>query len=414
MIPYIQSLGDQLERSWRARSYDEGVFPALALDLLQREPPVGRLKVAEIVDWTFRPAHEFDQPGDTRLFGEPPVTLFQAPRFYIEALFWYSGTTAIHEHSFSGVFAVLAGSSVHSHWRFTPGRCINSRMICGRLERVSTEILRCGDMRAIDSGDRLIHQLFHLDQPSVTIVVRTYTERNRLPQYTYLPPGLKIDPNDGHDSLRSRRLLFLDAMARGRLDGLRGYAARIVEGDDLEAIFFMLSMLSRHRLEDGLLDGIFRAARERHGEVVDLFRQVCDGERRARRVLGLRARVVDPQPRFLLALLLLMPDREAIFEAIHLQYPDAEPLAMIEALLAEMSGKETIGFDFNEINRVIFRGLVEGDDSAGIFRRLRAEFHEDAVPVDHDQLCAYARQMASLDLFHPLLSESALEPAQVA
>jgi hypothetical protein len=151
MISYFQKLGERIEFAWRTRSYDESIFPDLALEALSEAPPSENVKVEDIIAWVFSPLHEFEQPDQGRLFGEPPVVLFQAHRFYIEALFWLSGTTDIHQHAFSGAFSVLAGSSVHSHWRFASDRRINSRMLWGRLERLSTEILKPGDMRPIHS-----------------------------------------------------------------------------------------------------------------------------------------------------------------------------------------------------------------------------------------------------------------------
>lgn len=333
--------------------------------------------------------------------------LFQAPRFYVEALFWLSGTTAIHEHGFSGAFAVLAGGSVHSHWRFIPERTVNSRMLCGRLERVSTEILRPGGMRPIHSGSRLIHQLFHLEVPSVTIVIRSYVDRNRLPQYEYLLPGLAIDPED-REPLRTRRLMFLEGMAREQIEGLRKYACNLVENGELETIYYMFSALTRRKVDKTLLEELYSKAREHHGEIIDLFQRVCATERRTRLMTSLRSKTSNSEVRFLLALLMLMPDREAIFETIRLQFPGLEPLVAIEAWLAEISGKETIGFDLTELNRAIFRGLVEGLDVDGLLQRLRAEFQEESVDTNRDRLLDRAKKLAKSDLLFPLLSSSPL------
>ncbi|MFL6261291.1 MAG: hypothetical protein ACJ76Y_16455 [Thermoanaerobaculia bacterium] len=407
MIPYFKSLGEGIERSWLQCNYDEEAFPQLVLDELERDPPVGQVEVAEIIDWVFSPAHAFVQPTPRAFFGEPPVMLFQASRFYIEALFWLSGTTSLHEHGFSGAFAVLAGRSVHSHWRFTPERAVNSRMLCGRLDRVSTEILRPGGMRPINSGSRLIHQLFHLEVPSVTIVIRSYVDRNRLPQYEYLLPGLAIDPED-REPLRTRRLMLLEGMARGQIDGLRKHAWNLVENGDLEALYYMFSALTRRKVDRALLEELYGKAREHHGDVIDLFQRVCATERRTRLMTSLRSKTSNPEVRFLLALLMLMPDREAIFATIRLQFPDLDPLVAIEAWLAEISGKETIGFDLSGLNRVIFRGLVEGLDVDGLLQRLRAELREESVETNRDRLLDRAKKLAKSDLLFPLLSNSPL------
>ena len=110
MIPYFRGLGRHIEQLWLEHSYNEEIFPQLVQGVLDRDSPSEHVTVEDILDWIFSSSQAFRQPQYSYLFGEPPVMLFQAPRFYIEALFWFSGTTAIHEHSFSGVFAVLAGS----------------------------------------------------------------------------------------------------------------------------------------------------------------------------------------------------------------------------------------------------------------------------------------------------------------
>lgn len=405
MISYFRELGEAIERAWLGYSYDEHVFSQLAQDVLERNPPAEHVEVADVVDWIFSPFQALPQPKHAQLFGEPPVMLFQAPRFYIEALFWFSGTTAIHEHAFSGVFAVLAGSSVHSHWHFSPERIVNSRMICGRLERVSTEILRLGGIRPIHAGDRLIHQLFHLDLPSVTIVIRTTGDRRHLPQYSYLPPGLALDHEDS-DEVRTRRLLLIDGMARGHIDGLQKYMQSLIENGDLETLFYSFSALVRRKIDRGILEDLYGLARERHGDVVDIFQKACEEERRIRIVTALRSKIHDPNARFFLALLMLLPDREAIFETIQTQFPDVEPLSAIETWLTGMSGKETIGFDFNHENRLIFRSLVEGLDADALLQRIRAEFQEDSVNAHRDRLLDHAKKLAKSDLFFPLLSQS--------
>jgi hypothetical protein len=412
MIPYVQSLGESIERSWRVHSYDEEMLPLLALDTLKSCPPVEHVDIGDIVNWAFSSPHVFRQPNDRQLFGEPPVMLYQSPRFYIEALFWFSATTEIHEHAFSGAFAVLAGSSVHSQWRFSPERSINSRMLCGQLCLEHTEVLRPGDMRQIYSGCRLIHQLFHLEMPSVTLVIRTYEDRHHLPQYKYVPPGLAIDP-ENHEGLRTRRLMLLDGMARGTLDGLWKYGCRLIEEDELESIFYLFSILTRRNVERVVLDDLYNLAQKRHGNVIDLFRQACEVERRTRVIVARRSRISDPSARFLLALLMLMPNRDSIFAAVGDQFPGADPLETIENCLGAISGQDTIGIDFSDANKIIFRGLVEGLDEEDLLQRLRSEFRGDSISAHRERLLEHAMKLARSDLFSPLFSESPFREARV-
>lgn len=147
-------------------------------------------------------------------------------------------------------------------------------------------------------------------------------------------------------------------------------------------------------------------AYERHGEIIDLFKRVCEGERRTRIVTALRSKVHDAEARFLLALLMLMPDRDSIFESVRLQFPDIEPLVVIERCVESMSGKKTVGFDLNDENRLIFRSLVEGVGTEGLLQRLRAEFQDESVESHRDRLLDHTRKLAKSDLFYPLLSRS--------
>ena len=407
MIPYFESLGEQIERAWLQHSYDESVFPQLVSDVFQHTPPNERTSAQEIIDWVFGPSHGFQQPNSDRLFGQPPVALFLGPRFHIEALFWHSATTAIHQHSFSGVFTVLSGSSLHSRWTFELERVINSRMQRGRLERSTTEILRPGDHREIHSGSRLIHQLFHLEMPSVTIVVRTYEERNHLPQLEYLPPGLAID-RESREGLQTRRLIFLDHMAQGVIGGLRQSFEQLLTTGPVETLYYAFSVLTRQRLDTETLDEFYRLARDRHGEVISLFRRVCEEQQRMRRSILLRPRVTSSRARLLLALLMLMPDREAILETVALEYPDTDPLRSLEDCLDGMGGKDVAGFEPDRANRLIFRALVEGLAEDQILKRLRAEFDDDSIDRNQDRLLDHVRQLAGLELFRPLFSHSPL------
>src|SRR5205085_1073928 len=64
----------------------------------------------------------------------------------------------------------------------------------GKVALNAVELLKPGDVREINCGSDLIHSLFHLDNPSVSIVVRTPDEPDSGPEFEYKPPSLAIDP----------------------------------------------------------------------------------------------------------------------------------------------------------------------------------------------------------------------------
>ena len=409
MIQYFHDLGRQIEDRWRGLNYDEQQFPELVVEALQARPPVEHVQLSDIYDWVFDHGQGFQQPDRSELFGEPPVQLYESAHFYMEVLFWRTATTDIHQHGFSGAFYVLAGSSVHSHWSFETTKRISSSMCTGRMSLESTEILGTGDFKPIHSGDGLIHQLFHLEVPSVTLVIRTYREWDRLPQFSYRPPGLGV-AHASPDPLMQQRLLFLDGMAQGDLDGLETYALRLVETADIKTIYYALDTLMRRRrlLSDELLAQCFHKARERHGDIVELLWQVYQGQERIRLARTKRQQIKDPDARFLLALLMLMPDRASIFSAIRLRDNSRSEIDNIEAWLAPVAAPETVGFALSGARAAIFRGLVLGEGKDEIIQRLGKLYPAKSLKSRQADLELTIGNIASSKLFYPLFSESPL------
>ena len=412
MIEYFRDLGQRIEDGWRAWSYEEERFPDLVAAELHKSPPIDHVSLTDIYDWIFGHHQGFQQPDKFPLFGEPSIQLYESAHFYIEVLFWRTATTDVHQHGFSGVFYVLGGSSVHSHWNFETDRRISSSMQTGRLELESTEILKPGDMKPIWSGNRLIHQLFHLEVPSVTIVVRTYKDSDQLPQFSYRSPGLAIAQADP-DPLLHRRQILLDGMARGDLQGIETYALRSVEDVDLKTVYYSLDTLMRCRrhLPEVLFAECFQRARELHGEIVELFWSVHQVERRIRLVRSKRQSILDPAARFLLALLMLMPDRASIFKGARLRDSDRDEMDCIESWLKPVASPETIGFTLEKARAAIFRGLGLGEGSDEIIQRVGKIYGSEALQNRRSELLVTIQNMAESDLFYPLFSETPLRPA---
>jgi hypothetical protein len=99
--------------------------------------------------------------------------------------------------------------------------------------------MRTGDVRQILSGDRFIHSLFHLDRPSVTMVVRTKHDSGTDPQYSYFPPGIAYDPFVADERL-SRLVRFLDVFDR-RSSGITNLLADLIGRGDHRWTWMMLT-----------------------------------------------------------------------------------------------------------------------------------------------------------------------------
>ena len=80
-------IGDELERRWRALNYDAGVFPELAVNVLEQNAPAEHVDPWDVIRWLFTTPsipRQFDVPGN---FGQPPITVYDGPRFCIDVYY---------------------------------------------------------------------------------------------------------------------------------------------------------------------------------------------------------------------------------------------------------------------------------------------------------------------------------------
>src|SRR6185369_4025886 len=126
MMQAFTELGNEMEDRWRAMDYDETRFPELAAEALRRACLPEKVSAWDVLAWTLQQSEMPRQMDVHGRFGDPPVTVFVAPRFYIDVYFWFHGTTSMHQHGFCGAFQVLEGSSIHSWYEFETRDAVNS------------------------------------------------------------------------------------------------------------------------------------------------------------------------------------------------------------------------------------------------------------------------------------------------
>src|SRR3954449_11680736 len=209
MHSFFSELGRTVLERWKRENFSLGEFSEIARAALDERPPAKQVDLAAVLR-DFLLSEE--QPSQTESdFGEPELVVYSHPRFYIQLLFWMDGTTAIHQHEFSGAFHVMHGSSIHARYEFEKPRPVTPYLRLGKLRVKTMGLLETGSTVPIGSGQKDIHSLFHLDSPSVTVVVRTQHDPGTGPQFNYLPPHIAIDPHFS-DKLTMRRKQLLDVL----------------------------------------------------------------------------------------------------------------------------------------------------------------------------------------------------------
>jgi hypothetical protein len=403
---FFDRLGDRVLQSWRARNFDERVFHEVAVAETNALRPSDHVSADEVIDWVHDSPRIAPQGDLNNPFGSPPVRVYVSERFFLEVLFWVDSTTGVHQHGFSGAFHVLDGSSLQSEFAFHPEHRYSDRLTLGRLDLTKVERLQKGDVRAIQTGDGLIHSLFHLDRPSVSVVVRTGTDPKAGPQYSYTRDGIAFDPFFTTESLKRQQqtLALLHTLERPTfLDRAR----RTIESADAFATFSLLSWM-RGAVPDETYAKFLDELRSPHAPLLERLRRDRDEMLRENAIVRRRARIHAKEHRFLLALLLNLPSRSRILDIVREAHPGTPPAETVLRWVSELAqtrlddGNNALNIEMTESSLRIFSHLLEGASDAQVIGRLREEYGEVDDQVDGiREMCAAFR--ASL-LFRNLLA----------
>lgn len=361
---YFEALGRSVEQGWSYRGNNEEHFPEVAARVLAEMPVPEEVDAVGVLQYLLTRRRLL--PQEKLGFGEPPVTVYRSRDFYISVLYWLDGTTSIHQHMFSGAFRVLVGSSIHARYDYFRQEAVNRRMHIGALEFEETELLQRGDVRQIVAGDAFIHALFHLDRPSVTIVVRTQREEGAGPQFEYLRPGLAFDPYYTDETL-DRQLRGLRTLHSFAPDDALRSALDLIDVSDLFAGFFVVRVWSGFDNVDHI-DDLIEALVRRHGSLAQILSPVMAEKKRQQGIVIRRRLLQDPSHRLFLALLLNLPDRAAMDTILRARFPGQSTAALLGRWLEELNTPVLRGISGLRLSDVelatVQTALARADDGA--------------------------------------------------
>lgn len=318
MDAFFVDLGRRVRERWQAADFSLAAFPDIARTALEENPPAAQVDLTALIRSFLR---DDEQPHQTASgFGQPELVVFDDPRFYIQLLFWLDGTTQIHQHEFSGAFHVLAGSSLHAEFTFDNVRPVTAHFRLGDLQLTGTELLETGRTVPIVSGAASIHSLFHLETPSVTVVVRTHSDPGTGPQFTYLPPHVAVDPFFS-DALTTRRLQLLDVLDRTGAEDYGEVVRAMVASLDYERGFFTLQNCLVALQERGEWEETWDVFAKKHGSLAAYAAPTLEEIVWRDRLVSLRSSIEDADHRFFLALLLNVPRAPDILSLVAARFP---------------------------------------------------------------------------------------------
>lgn len=327
MNAFFKELGRVVLERWKRENFSLAKFPEIARVALEERPPAQHVDLPSFV-------REFllndEQPFQTQSgFGQPELVAYDHPRFYIQILFWLDGTTDIHQHEFSGAFHVMAGSSIHAHFEFENAQAVTPHFSMGDVCMKKIELLETGRTVPIISGQRCIHSLFHLDTPSITVVVRTQNDPGSSPQFNYLPPHIAMDPVFA-DFLTMRRKQLIDLLETIEDPTYPDLVFEMIAELDFERGFYILQHAMGHLRELGDWEAALTAFQEKHGTLAAGVGATLDECLRRDIIKGMRNSIAEPEHRFFLALLLNVSKRSDLLALVAQRFPEA---AAVETVL---------------------------------------------------------------------------------
>ncbi len=314
-----------LER-WKPVNFSLAKFPGIARAVLEERPPAEQVDLPAFM-------REFlvndEQPLQTHSgFGQPELVAYEHPRFYIQILFWLDGTTAIHQHEFSGAFHVMQGSSIHADFEFVNAQSVTSHFRVGDVRMKKIELLETGRTVPIISGRRSIHSLFHLDTPSITVVVRTQNDPGTGPQFNYLPPHIAMDPVFD-DALAMRRKQLLDVLEQTGDPAYPALVLEMVTELDFERGFFILQNCMGHLRDFDEWEAVLGAFQKKHGALAAGVLATLEECVRRDVIKAMRSTITEPEHRFFLALLMNVPTRADLLALVAQRFPKQAPVETV-------------------------------------------------------------------------------------
>jgi hypothetical protein len=421
----FQRLGAVVENRWKAENYHEELFPEIAAQALAEADLPSRVDPWEIIRWVHSATTLPEQKDVEGRFGNPPITLFSGPRFYIDVYYWLDGTTSIHQHAFTGAFQVLLGSSIHSRHSFREDRIINEHFSVGQLTLEDVQLLRLKDVRKIMPGRNFIHSLFHLDRPSATITIRTEHTPSAALQYDYRKPHFALDPFFRNPVLikKLQTIGLLLGMKHKNADQM---IADLVCSSDFHTAYFVLAETFQ-QLQNNEMDALFglsigrdrfKAILERckstHGGLTDLVLPVLEEQERQMSIIQRRGTITSEAHRFFLALLLNVPSREKILQLVKQRYPDQDPVETILDWVEELGRTRVLGSketnalgmpEFDDSYVFVLECLLQGLSVEEINQRATAQYPPENAAELIPRIPALAQSLRESTLFRSLVAD---------
>ena len=375
----FKELGEQIQRAWHARNYNEQCFTDIVVETLRRSSSwVRDFSLEDYVTW-LQGLDSLPPQGDFKAgLDQTPLIVFESGRFYLGLYFWRDLVTTIHRPNAYDVYGVLSGRCLEARYSFERSETyFNSHLLWGDLTFSGIRNLTPGSLTTQAPED--IHSLYSLDELSVVLVARTNAALRSGPAYEYCPPGVAVDPFY-REPLLERQLQTLTILSETSEMLYLRMAFALVQTADVETVYRVLENLAKanNRFADQLVRAA-EVAEARFGEVIQAFMQSFKVRLRDRLILGEQRAAKDSMARLLWTLAHIKPGREAVLKTVAAHFPEVSPQEVVADWIEGFSTYPRDELKVDEVSAFLARRLFVGDDPEQAVRALGRVYGEEAV-----------------------------------
>jgi hypothetical protein len=405
MIDSLRKLAVRIDSEWKSAGYRVSVFPAIAARLLADAQPQREYDLASLADWTLS-SRTFPQACNPfGPLGPPAFTIWSDGRFFVNLYAYTTPEVVIHDHDFAGAFINLSGTTIHATYEFADVERIVPAVHLGELALRDVEVVHQGDVRRIDPGRRFIHQVWHVDHPTVVLVIRT----GPLPaptrrQFQYLHAGFatEVFRNDSMSVGVPERYGYTRKMAeclRNSSGGVDYLKLLLQREQPWDAVWHLLDNW-RYLRTHGALDDLIRLGVRHQGA---WFAGLADAGSEVDLFFSINwAGVQSVQDRVILALLLTLQGWRPMREWLEKLLPGDAPEDRLVETLGRLGDEGTIPLQLGPAGQAMLSCMLKSDGNRGAWRRQVRESFEVGDRGDWAVANALERTLREQRLLQPM------------
>lgn len=294
MLDFGQRFAELARRLDQAESPEQAHIADTAVAVLRESCDLLNFDPGALLDWALH-SRELPQQQWSSDFGSPTVTVYERKGEYkIDVIYWAQLASPIHGHISCGAFACIDGKRLHQMFSLQRHSEYDTTTHSVTLQTEVTEVLGPFEVRRIEPD--LIHALYWIEQPSVTISIRCLRHQDEaIKPMEYWSSGLAyLDMVHHSSSLVSRRVaaLRLLRLCDGGLyrSSLKDALQEGAPGFAVEAFIDAV-----RNLESAQIDAVLDELTPRTDSLERWFERAGDEIRRRDLFSGIRFESIDTQ-----------------------------------------------------------------------------------------------------------------------